>query len=116
MAYWLGVLPSIISGLLLGAHFLRYGALIPCVICLLGPLAAAVSRRDWAVNASRLLMWTGVFIWVLGAWQMTAARRESGLPWLRMVLILGAVAAWTAYSGYLLGRKRVREGLKSASA
>lgn len=116
MAYWLGVLPSVVSGLLLGAHFTRYGALVPAAICLAGPAAAAVSRRDWAINASRLLMWTGVLLWLAGAWQMAQVRRVSGQPWLRLVFILSAVAAWTAFSGWLLGRKRVREGLRYAAA
>mgnify|MGYP001616558067 CR=1 FL=1 len=113
MAYWLRVSPALLSGLLLGAHFLRQGSLLAALICLGLPTAALIMRRDWALAATRLLMWTGALLWILNGYRLTQARVNRGEPWQRLAFILGAVAVWTASSAWLLGGKTISARMRA---
>ncbi len=99
--YALRRIPALLSLLLLGAHFLRFGHLLWVGLCLvlLGPLfvprAGAQSTVRWALTL-------GALVWI---WTLVSDVRERlafELPWLRLVAILGAVALFTAWSAWLL--------------
>lgn len=97
--------PAVLASLLLGAHLLRAGWLLPAVAVALAPLALVGGRKI----AARLLQ--GVL--ALGALEglrtlvvLAAARREAGLPHLRLIAILGAVALITALAVPLVERWR----------
>lgn len=112
MAYWLRAAPALLSGVVLSAHFLRQGSLAAALICLGLPAAALILRRYWALVATRMLLWMGALLWALNALRMAQHRAGLGEPWHRLVLILGAVAAGTAFSAWLLGGKIVRERMR----
>ena len=99
-------LPALFALLLLGAHFLRFGQLALVALCLLLLVPLFVPRCGaQALVAGALVLGALVWLWTLvGDVQQ---RLTFGMPWLRLALILGAVAAFTAWAAWL-----VRPGLK----
>lgn len=86
------LVPAGLSLVLLAAHFLRRGALLPMAICL-ALLALLWVRRPWSAHALRLGLALGVLEWLRTAATLSAERRALGEPVARMVVILGAVIA-----------------------
>lgn len=94
-------LPALFALVMLGAHFLRFGHLPMVVLCLgLGvPLFVPRAWAQWLVGGALVL---GALVWLAVLGQDVRVRLAFGLPWLRMALILGAVAIFTAWSAWLL--------------
>lgn len=95
--------------LILAAHFLRMGALAGVLVCLGLPIVAAATRARWALRCLKGLLIIGGVNWIATALRIGAQRRAAGEPWLRMALILGAVAALSALAAALLSRRSVLE-------
>ena len=74
------------------------------------PFALLLNRR-WADRAVQLMMLAGALEWVLTIQTFVEIRQMIGLPYLRMVLILGGVALFTALSGLLLETRGRRNRL-----
>lgn len=94
-------LPALFALLMLGAHFLRFGQW-PLVLLCLALLVPLFVPRRWAqvLVAGALALGTLVWLWTLvGDVQQRLAYGE---PWLRLVLILGGVAVFTALSAWLI--------------
>lgn len=97
----LRTVPAVLASLLLAAHFLRAENLPLVVGCLLLAVAVAIPRPTVRL-ACRLLLAAGVPIWLLTAWRIAQARLDAGAPYVRMLVILGAVAAFTLLAAWLL--------------
>lgn len=93
----------------MAAHFLRVGALCGVFVCLALPIVTALTRARWALRSLQALLVIGSVNWIATALRIGAQRRVAGEPWLRMALILGAVAALTALAAALLSRRSVLE-------
>lgn len=91
--------------ILLGAHFFR-AAEWPLVVAsavllaLLVPLA--VWPRGWLLRLLQAALLLGSAEWLWTALLLMQQRLALGQPWLRMALILAAVAAFTAVAALLL--------------
>ncbi len=100
--------PLILSCLLLMAHHSRGGE--PGLIGLWFTLPfALLLKRRWADRAAQTVLLGGAVEWVLTILQFVEIRQMLGLPYGRMVAILGAIALLTAAAGLTLetaGRKR----------
>ena len=94
-----------LSCLILAAHFLRMGALVGVLICVALPIVAAATRARWALRSLQALLVVGCVSWIATALRIGAQRRAAGEPWLRMALILAAVALLSAVSAALLSRR-----------
>lgn len=92
---------------ILGAHFLRMGALPGVVVCLALPVVAMLTRARWALRGLQALLLLGSASWIATALRIGAQRRVAGEPWLRMALILGTVAALSVLAAGLLSRRSV---------
>lgn len=92
---------------ILAGHFLRMGALSGVLVCLAVPTLAVLTRARWALRALQALLALGTLSWISTAVRIGAARSAAGEPWLRMALILGAVAALSALAAVLLSRRSV---------
>jgi hypothetical protein len=94
-------IPAALAFLLMAAHYLRAGHLASSALCV---VAAGLSfvRRPWIVAALRLGLAAGSVLWVLTAWRIAQSRMEAGSPYVRILVILGAVATFTAFSAWLL--------------
>jgi len=91
------LVPPAVSLLVLGAHFLRGGVPV-LVLVALGALVLLFVRRRWAARAVQAVLALGALEWVRATVVLTGARMSEGLPYRRMVVILGVVVAVTVAS------------------
>ena len=89
--------------LLLAAHFFR-GGLFPLAAISFGLLALVPVSRPWAALLLRTALALGSIEWLRTAWVLSGRRALADQPYARMLLILGAVAAFTVFAAWLAGR------------
>lgn len=106
MAHLLLVLPAF-SALLLAAHFYRAGeiALAGASFALIALLA--VPRR-WAARVVQIALALGTLEWLRTLAALAAERVSAGQPYLRLAVILLAVAAFTAASALVFRNAGLR--------
>ena len=96
------LIPILLVSLVLAAHHFRGGE--PGLVGLwLSVPGLLFLRRRWVDRALQVLLLAGAAEWVLTVLRFVEIRRQLGLPWERMALILGAVAAATAVACFALG-------------
>jgi hypothetical protein len=102
-------LPAVLSMLVLAAHFLRGGAPVLALACAAAPpLLLLAWRRTWAVKLLQAMLILGALLWIRTVIVHIDQREAAGRPWMRMAIILGAVALFTFLSGLLLSLFRTR--------
>jgi len=104
----LRLVPVILSFLLLGAHFYRSGLAIGAGICLVMPVLLLV-RDSWVPRLMQLLLLLGALEWLRTLFVIANMRIAYEQPWIRMAVILGAVALFTALSGLVFRSKALRK-------
>jgi hypothetical protein len=92
------LIPTLLSLLVLAAHFFRAGQTVLTLICCAAPLLLLV-RRTWATRLLQVILVVGALEWVRTTLQIQAIRLEQGRDWQRMAVILYSVAAFTFASG-----------------
>lgn len=97
----------ILSFVLLAAHFSRHDIAVLMVLSLAVPFLLLV-KRPWVPRLLQVLLVIGALEWLRTAVVLAARRVDAGEPWLRMVLILAAVALVTIGAAALLQSTRVR--------
>lgn len=98
---WIALLiPTLLSFLLLGAHFLHQGSLTLLMVSLLIPLTLLIRHR-WAARAVQVVLMIAALEWISTAIMLAEKRMADGDPWKRMAVILGGVALWTVCSALL---------------
>ena len=102
------LLPVFVSILLLSAHFYRAGQMVLVLLVLFSP-SVLLFRRPWAVRAVQIVLFAGGLEWIRTAVVLAMFRQELGLPWLRMVLILGSVSLLTVGSVFVFQSRALRE-------
>ncbi len=104
---WLLLAPALALALL-AAHFYRAAAwpLVGASLLLLGLML--VLRRAWLPRLVQVCLLAGTLEWLWTALLLAQQRQALGQPWLRMLLILGAVALLTAASAAVFSQQRVR--------
>ena len=104
---FLALLAPILSSLVLGAHFLRAGQWggVAAALALLALLAVP---RPWAARAAQAALLLGAAEWLRTLVRLVAERREEHVPYTRLAVILGAVAASTAASALVFESRRLR--------
>jgi hypothetical protein len=94
------LVPPALSLLVLAAHFLRGGDLLPLLVCIaLLPLLAVA--RPWATRVLQAALLLGAIEWIRTGMTLVPARQAAGAPWERMALIL-EVVAWVTFLSALL--------------
>lgn len=101
------LLPVILSFLLLGAHFYRGGDVALTGLCLAVPLLL-LSRKPWVPRLFQVLLVLGALEWLRALYAFAAMRIAFEQPWARLVVILGAVAVFTALSGLVFRSRGLR--------
>ena len=112
------LLPVVLSALLLGAHFLRMGIMPLVALAVVLPFFLLI-RRAWAARWVQIVLALGTLEWIRTLFLLAAARWAGGQPWLRLAVILGAVAVFTAGSALLFSwNRKIRKwyGLDRSSA
>jgi hypothetical protein len=92
--------PIVLSLVVLGAHFMRYGNNIGVA----GAVVLIVMlfiRQWWVARLLQIALVLGALEWAYTVWELVLLRSAHGLPYVRMVAILGIVAAVTLCSALL---------------
>lgn len=100
------VLPSL-AAILLAAHFYRAGQIIPAALSVAALVLLAVPRA-WAARALQLVLVAGAIEWLRTLAMFASVRMATGQPYLRLTLILLAVAAFTAGSAIVFRQSTLR--------
>jgi hypothetical protein len=100
--------PVFLSVLLLGAHLFRAGHLVLVLLSLIVPLVLFV-RRPWAVRVVQIELIAGTIEWLRTTFVLAMIRESLGLPWLRLVLILGSVTLLTLLSVFVFESDSLRK-------
>ena len=101
------LIPVILSFLLLGAHFYRSGQVILSGLCV-AILFLLFLRKSWVPRMFQLLLILGSLEWLRSLYFFAAMRIAWDQPWMRLAIILGAVALFTAFSGLVFKNKKLR--------
>ena len=107
------LVPVVLSLLVLGAHFLRAGNAL-LVALVLATIALLAVRRGWAARAIQVVLVLGAVEWGWTIFRLASERSAAGQPYLRMVLILGAVTIVTVLSATVFRSARLRQWFNSA--
>jgi hypothetical protein len=96
-------LPACLAFLMLGALSLRLGlgflTAVPLTLIL---MALLFVPRTIPQTIASAVVWGGSIAWVGMAWLRIQQRLGEGLPWMRLAVIFGAVALFTAWAAWLL--------------
>lgn len=93
-------IPIVLSLLLLGAHFLRYGN-TPVVIGVVALLGLLFVRQRWVARVMQFVLVIGALEWLRTLVTLIQMREALGEPYLRLAVILGAVIAVTLVAALL---------------
>lgn len=104
----LRIIPSIISALVLSAHFLRDGEFLSVLLTILAPFLFWIKER-WSLNTLRLLIFLGGIIWLWTTIELVLNQIANEAPWFRMAIILVLITIFTFFSGYLLNSPVVKK-------
>lgn len=96
---------TLFSAILIAAHFYRSGSSLLAAIGLLFP-ALLLLRNRIALRIVQTLLLAAAIEWLRTLYTIALERQAAGVPWLRMVVILSVVAAFTAGTAFLLNRAR----------
>lgn len=94
-------IPTVLSALLLAAHFLRAGDLFWMTLSLVFPVLLLV-HRSWAVRTVQACLLAAAGTWTLTAVEVARMRIAEGRPWVRMACILAAVTLLALAAAWLL--------------
>jgi hypothetical protein len=99
--------PIVLSLLLLGAHFLRYGNMVVLVglVVLIGLLFV---RRWWVARIMQFVLALGALEWLRTLAMLIQERMAYGMPYQRLAIILGVVAAITVFAAFLFQTKELK--------
>jgi presenilin-like A22 family membrane protease len=100
-------IPIVLSLLLLGAHFLRYGNTI-VVIGVLALTALLFVPRWWVARLMQFVLAAGALEWLRTIIMLVHMRMAMGEPYLRMAAILGVVMAVTAVAAVLFQARELK--------
>jgi len=92
--------PVVLSLVILGAHFLRYGNSTGVFgsLVLIGLL---IVRRPWVARLMQVVLILGTLEWLRTLYEFAQVRAALGQPFTRMIIILGVVAVVTFCSALL---------------
>ena len=102
--------PIVLSVLVLGAHFLRLTNSLPVVgVVVLVLLGLLFVRQPWSARLVQTVLVIGTVEWIRTLYNFAQIRMALGEPYLRLVLILGVVAAVTLCAALLFQTRTLRD-------
>lgn len=93
---------------MLGAHFLRDGTVVGVAAAFVF-IGLLLLRRPWVARIAQAALVAAAVVWVATLYDVAEARMALGLPWLRMAIILGSVAALALLSALVFQTKSLRD-------
>jgi hypothetical protein len=104
----LNLAPVALAGAVLAAHYYRADQEVG-VVASLALVSLALVRRPWAARVVQAGLLLGALEWLRTMATFAAVRIAMGQPYLRMVLILAAVALATALAALVFERHAMRK-------
>jgi hypothetical protein len=101
------LIAPILGFALLAASFLRAGDTLMVIACAALALLLTVPR-PWAARIAQLALALAAARWLWLTWALAEMRAGAGVPYLRMVAILGAVALFTLLAALVFESARLR--------
>jgi hypothetical protein len=101
-------IPIIVAAILLAAHFLRSFSIVPMVLCLLAPFLLLIRKR-WSLLTLQLATIPAALIWLMTLYGIIQQRIFEQRSWTASAIILGVVAAFTLFAGWLLNSPQVKD-------
>ena len=98
--------PSL-AAILLAAHFYRAGQLVLAALSV-GALVLLAVPRPWAARVLQVALLAGALEWLRTLAVFASTRMALGQPYLRLTLILVAVAVFTAASAAVFQQSALR--------
>lgn len=112
----LGFSLTMLSGVLIAAHFLRAGA-YPLVLIGLAFPFLLFFRKPWLNRVAQLLLLLAAGRWLQTMLSLITLRQLTGQPWTRMAIILGAVAVFNLLAALAINPgKRLRKPEQNENA
>lgn len=100
--------PVFFSFLLIAAHFQRAGISFLAVVCLLTP-GLLYFTSPWSIRILQTLMFLAAIEWVRTLVYLIQLRQDAHLPWMRLAIIIGAVALFTAVSTLVFRHRSLKK-------
>ena len=97
----------VLSLLVLGAHFMRYGNDIGMVLSV-APIALLFVRKPWAARVVQAVLVLGAIEWATTLVGLVQMRMAQGLPATRLAIILGAVILVTLTAALLFETRAMK--------
>jgi hypothetical protein len=104
----------VLSLVVLGAHFMRYGNIIGMVISLLA-IALLFVRALWAARAVQAVLVLGALEWARTLYTLASLRIAHEQPYARLAVILGVVILIAVLAALSFQTKTLRDRYKSSS-
>jgi hypothetical protein len=108
------LIPPIIGFVLMAAHFFRGENYLAALVSLVVIILVFV-RRPWAARAIQVCLLLGSLEWLRSTTSLAYSRSEAGEPFLRLALILGGVALFTALSSLVFRTRILRSHFRFGS-
>ena len=105
---FLRLLPVILSLLILGAHFSRDNMTILMVISLALPFLLFV-KKAWIPKLFQIALILGALEWLRSLYFYIQTYEENGQSWIKLLMIIGGVALFTALSALVFNSKCLKE-------
>ncbi len=92
----------------LAAHFSRGNHNVLAIASLLIPFLFFVKQK-WVILTLEIVAYLASVIWLYGAYGYIQLRISTGDDWLRLLIIMGCVALYTAWTGFFLRSDKIKE-------
>ncbi|MBT3228688.1 MAG: hypothetical protein HOD43_10365 [Candidatus Marinimicrobia bacterium] len=102
------IIPYVFMIILLAAHFSRSGHDLLAILSLPIPLLFFVKQK-WVIIALEIVAYLSALVWLFGAYQYIQIRSATGDDWVRLLIIMGCVALYSAWSGFFLRSGKIKE-------
>jgi len=102
------IIPYVFMIILLAAHFSRGGNDILAVLTLLIPFLFFIKQK-WVITSLEVIAYLSALVWLFGAYQYIQLRIASGDDWMRLLIIMGCVALYTAWTGFFLRSDKIKK-------
>ncbi len=102
------IVMTVLAYVLFAAHLSRHDLDPLAIVALLMPLLLFIKRR-WVIVLLETVLYIATVSWIIPAVGVVKERIAEGVPYLRYVLIIGAVTVYTFITALMLRSPKIRD-------
>lgn len=102
------IIPYVFMIILLAAHFSRSGNDLLALLSLPIPFLFFLKQR-WVIIVLEIVAYLSALVWLFGAYQYIQIRSVTGDDWVRLLIIMGCVALYSAWAGFFLRSEKIKD-------